>query len=99
LGPRLRPPPHPVTPSPAHPVIKGLAVRKAAFSYFRRWTYETNAPDSAGKRINRLVAEAGTELELTFNQPPTDKQLAELTWGLGEWAECGFGAVDVGVVE
>ena len=82
---------------PSHSVLNSVAVHKAAFSYFRRWTYETNVrePDESGRRMNRLVAEAGTELELNFETAPTGEHLAALSWGLGEWRECGFGAIEV----
>jgi hypothetical protein len=69
------------------PRLQSLTVRRASFSYFRRWSYETEG------RLNRFVADAGTEIEVTFDTCPTVTQLCALEWGLGEWGESGFGAV------
>lgn len=65
-----------------------VEVRKASFSYFRRWSYEKD------ERDNRLVADADTEVEVEFQQPPDVEALKKLAWGLGEWKECGFGMVE-----
>jgi hypothetical protein len=56
--------------------------------YLRRWSYETNG------RMNAVAVDpVNTTLRITFAAPPTGADLQALTWGLGRWGECGFGAL------
>ena len=64
--------------------VKGFKI--PSISYVRRWSYEKN------QRENRLVAESRTELIVVFEQAPTIEQLQLLSWGIGEWGNCGFGS-------
>jgi len=41
------------------------------------------------------VAEPRTELVVIFERAPSKEQLQLLTWGIGEWGDCGFGSFEV----
>jgi hypothetical protein len=56
--------------------------------YLRRWSYETNGRENAV-----AVDPVNTTLRITFAASPTAADLQALTWGLGRWGECGFGAL------
>ncbi len=59
-----------------------------SLAYLRRWSYEKDG------RENRLMAQEGSAVTVTFSQAPTPDQLRALMRGIGEWGRAGWGSFE-----
>lgn len=75
-----------ISPEDSSVVVERVIPRWRALSYVRRWS------DESHQKLNRLVAEPGSELEIHFAISPRSDQMALWQWGIGEWLESGFGS-------
>jgi hypothetical protein len=75
--------------------VTEVELRLRTLFYVRRWVEPPPHLNAAQRKENRQVAGPDTELVVTFSEPVTAEQLSLWPWGIGEWAEAGFGCADV----
>jgi len=74
------------------PCIDKIETMIPSFSYVRRWS------DEKGSKENRMVADIGSKLIVTFSEDVDPNHLYLWQWGVGDWYEYGFGSFSSTVV-
>jgi len=68
---------------------QSITVTHVEPGYIGRWCYED------GQRHTRAVCLPDTTVRFKVQKPFLPGDIEELGWGIGEWSDCGFGALEV----